>query len=198
MADENTTPTSTPSVASSASANTGIKPQPAGTNNYSLAGYDTAPTNIGKFLLNWQNKIEIATDGLDNVNDITKAAWARLAAGINNLTPAENDTTANDEYYDGEGFGTSDVTSKRYQFTVAGHRVYSDKAQDYIASKMLEIGDNLKTLMRVTFADGSQVYGIVTLTNIVPAGGQPGAKQTFSFVAVFNGKPKFVPASAKK
>ena len=47
-----------------------------------------APTNIGKFLLNWQNKIEIATDGLDNVNDITKAAWARLAAGINNLTPA--------------------------------------------------------------------------------------------------------------
>lgn len=198
MADENVTPTSTPSVASSASANTGIKPQPAGTNNNSLAGDDTAPTNIGKFLLNWQNKIEIATDGLDNVNDITKAAWARLAAGINNLTPAENDTTANDEYYDGEGFGTSDVTSKRYQFTVAGHRVYGDKAQDYIASKMLEIGDNLKTLMRVTFADGSQVYGIVTLTNIVPAGGQPGAKQTFSFVAVFNGKPKFVPASANK
>ena len=159
------------------------------------ASTGSAPTNIGKFLLNWQNKIEIATDGLTNVDDITKAAWARLAAGINNLTPAENDTTANDEYYYGEGFGTSDVTSKRYQFTVAGHRVYGDKAQDYIASKMLEIGDNLKTLMRVTFADGSQVYGIVTLTNIVPAGGQPGAKQTFSVVCVFNGKPKFVPAT---
>ena len=156
MADENVTPTSAAGTAGN------VVPQPAGTptNNNSLAGDDTAPTNIGKFLLNWQNKI--------------------------------------DEYYDGEGFGTSDVTSKRYQFTVAGHRVYGDKAQDYIASKMLEIGDNLKTLMRVTFADGSQVYGIVTLTNIVPAGGQPGAKQTFSFVAVFNGKPKFVPASANK
>ena len=154
-----------------------------------------APTKIGKFLLNWQNKIEIATDGETDISKADSAKWARLAAGINNLTPAENDTTANDEYYDGEGFGTSDVTSKRYQFTIAGHRVYGDAAQDFIASKMLEIGDALKTLMRVTFADGSAVYGVVTLTNIVPAGGQPGAKQTFSVVAVFNGKPKFVPAT---
>lgn len=154
-----------------------------------------APTKIGKFLLNWQNKIEIATDGETDISKADSAQWARLAAGINNLTPAENDTTANDEYYDGEGFGTSDVTSKRYQFTIAGHRVYGDAAQDFIASKMLEIGDALKTLMRVTFADGSAVYGVVTLTNIVPAGGQPGTKQTFSVVAVFNGKPKFVPAT---
>lgn len=155
-----------------------------------------APTKIGKFLLNWQNKIEIATDDETDITQAATAKWARLAAGINNLTPAENDTTANDEYYDGEGFGTSDVTSKRYQFTIAGHRVYGDAAQDYIAKKMLEIGDNLKTLLRVTFADGSQVYGVVTLTNIVPAGGQPGAKQTFSVVCVFNGKPKFVPAAS--
>ena len=169
--------------------------QPTHTNT-DLSQNDPAPTHIGQFLLNWQNKIEIALDGLDHLNDITKANWARLAKGINNLTPAENDTTANDEYYDGEGFGTSDVTSKRYQFTIAGHRVYGDPAQDYIASKMLDIGDALKTLLRVTFADGSMVYGIVTLTNIVPTGGQSGAKQTFSVVVVFNGKPKFVPASA--
>ena len=174
---------------------TGVTPQ-TGTGTNSVTDSEATPTHIGKFLLNWQNKLEIATDGLTNADDITKAKWARLAAGINNLTPAENDTTANDEYYDGEGFGTSDVTSKRYQFTVAGHRVYGDPAQNYIASKMLDIGDDLKTLMRVTFADGSQVYGVVTLTNIVPAGGQPGAKQTFSFVAVFNGKPKYVPAGS--
>lgn len=155
-----------------------------------------APAKIGKFILNHVNKIEIATDGETDVSKSDSAKWARLAAGINNLTPAENDTTANDEYYDGEGFGTSDVTSKRYQFTIAGHRVYGDAAQDFVASKMLAIGDDLKTLLRVTFADGSQVYGVVTLTNIVPTGGRPGAKQTFSFVAVFNGKPKFVPAPA--
>ena len=187
MAEENPT-----SGASTVSPTTGTTP--AGSS--SLRGDDSAPTHIGKFLLNWRNKIEIATDGLDHVDDVDNAKWDRLAAGINNLTPADNDTTANDEYYDGEGFGTSDVTSKRYQFTVAGHRVYGDPAQDYVASKILDIGDDLKTLMRVTFADGSMVYGIVTLTTIVPAGGQPGAKQTFSFVAVFNGKPKYVPAPA--
>lgn len=106
-----------------------------------------APTKISKFLLNWQNKIEIAVDDETDITKADSAKWARLAAGINNLTPAENDTTANDEYYDGEGFGTSDVTSKRYQFTIAGHRAYGDAAQDYIASKMLEIGDKLKTLL---------------------------------------------------
>lgn len=75
---------------------TGVTPQTgAGTN--SVTDSEATPTHIGKFLLNWQNKLEIATDGLTNADDITKAKWARLAAGINNLTPAENDTTANDE-----------------------------------------------------------------------------------------------------
>lgn len=152
-----------------------------------------APTKIGKFDLNWRNKLEIAVDGQSDPAKADEAKWAPLAAGINNITPAGNDTATNDQYYDGEGFGSADVTSKRFQLTIAGHRLAGDPAQDFVASKMLAIGDDLKTLLRVTFADGSQVYGVVTLTNIVPTGGQPGAKQTFSFVAVFNGKPKFVP-----
>ena len=146
--------------------------------------------------LNVVNKLFIDIYGYTTLNDLETGNWGRLATKIQTITPSANETTNNNSYYDGEGFGTSDVTSKRYQFTVAGHRVYGDPAQDYIASKMLDIGDDLKTLMRVTFADGSQVYGVVTLTNIVPAGGQPGAKQTFSFVAVFNGKPKYVPAGS--
>ena len=52
------------------------------------------------------------------------------------------------------------------------------------------MADDLKTLLRFTYSDGTQLYGGVTLTNIVATGGQPGAKQTFSFVAVFNGKPQ--------
>ena len=152
-----------------------------------------APTKIGKFDLNWRNKLEIAVDGQSDPAKADEAKWAPLAAGINNITPAGNDTATNDQYYDGEGFGSADVTSKRFQLTIAGHRLAGDPAQDFVASKMLAIGDDLKTLLRVTFADGSQVYGVVTLTNIVPTGGQPGTKQTFSFVAVFNGKPKFVP-----
>lgn len=154
-----------------------------------------APTKIGKFILNWQNKFFISTDSEMDVTKADTTHWARLAAGINNVTPSDNPTTANDEYYDGEGFGTSDVTSKRIQFVLAGHRVYGDDAQDYIASKFLEIGDSLKTLFKYEDAQGNQVVGRVTMTALTPFGGQPGAKQTFSVTLVFNGKPKYIPAS---
>ena len=39
---------------------------------------------------------------------------------------------------------------------------------------------------------------MVTLTNIQATGGAPGAKQTFSVVPVFNGKPKYVSAEDAK
>lgn len=157
-----------------------------------------APEKIGSFILNHKVKMEIDTAGNKDMSALESAKWARLAAGINNVTPAENDTTTNDEYYDGEGFGTSDVTSKRYQFTIAGHRLNGDPAQDYIASKQLEIGDSLKTLFKFTYPDGSHIVGVVTLTNIQATGGAPGAKQTFSVVPVFNGKPKYVSAEDAK
>ena len=142
-----------------------------------------APEKIGSFILNHKVKMEIDTAGNKDMSALASAKWARLAAGINNVTPAENDTTTNDEYYDGEGFGTSDVTSKRYQFTIAGHRL---------------IGDSLKTLFKFTYPDGSYIVGVVTLTNIQATGGAPGAKQTFSVVPVFNGKPKYVGAEDAK
>lgn len=153
---------------------------------------DNAPASIGGYKLNHTNKLEICTNDIKDVSKVSDptTTWAQLAKGINNITFAENDTTANDEYYDGEGFGQSDVTSKRIQLTIAGHRAYGDPAQDYVAGKQYALGDDLKTLLRFTYSDGTQLYGVVTLTNIVATGGQPGAKQTFSFVAVFNGKPQ--------
>lgn len=150
-----------------------------------------ATGKIGKFNLNWQNKFEIDTSGQKSLDNITDATFKPLAAGINNMTLAANDTTTNDEYYDGEGFGTSDTTSKRPQLTLAGNRLDGDEAQDFIASKQLSIGDDLKTLFRWTRADGAVISGVVTMTSIVSSGGAPGAKQTFSVVLVFNGKPSY-------
>lgn len=159
---------------------------------------DMATTGkIGAFNLNYLNKFEIDTSGQKSLDNIDQAKFAVVAAGINNMTPAANDTTTNDEYYDGAGFGTSDVTSKRLQLTLAGHRLDGNAGQDYIASKQLAIGDDLKTLFRWTRPDGSSISGVVTMTSIVSSGGAPGAKQTFSVVLVFNGKPDFEPASTE-
>ncbi|MFZ2381669.1 phage tail tube protein [Leuconostoc falkenbergense] len=156
----------------------------------------TVTGKIGKFTLNHKNKFEIDISGQTSLDNVANAKWTILASGINNTTPAANDTTTNDEYYDGEGFGTSDVTSKRLQITLAGHRLEGDAAQDYVASKQLAIGDDLKTLFRWTQPSGDTITGVVTLTSIVSSGGAPGAKQTFSVVIVFNGKPLFAPAAA--
>lgn len=150
-----------------------------------------------EFNLNFQNKFEIDTKGGKDPSNLVGAAFAPLAAGINNFTPTLNETAANDIYYDGEGYGSTDVTSKRLQLAYTGHRLEGDPAQDYIASHLLDLGDKLKTLARWTQADGSTVVGLVTISNIVTSGGAPGAKQTMSFTLVFNGKPVYTPAGPK-
>lgn len=150
--------------------------------------------NNKEFLLNFKNKLEIDTAGNTDIANVASASFALLAAGITTITPAAADTTDASPYYDGEGFTDSTVTGKNITFQVAGHRVFGDAAQDYVASKFLSIGDELRTLAQWTDAKGNKVQAVVTLTAIVPFGGAANAKQTFSFTMAFNGKPVTVPA----
>lgn len=150
--------------------------------------------NNKEFLLNFKNKLGIDTAGNTDITDAASASFALLAAGITTITPAAADTTDASAYYDGEGFTDSTVTGKNITFAVAGHRVFGDAAQDYVASKFLSIGDELRTLAQWTDAKGNKVQAVVTLTSIVPFGGAANAKQTFSFTMAFNGKPKSVAA----
>lgn len=147
------------------------------------------PKNIGDFVLNHEHKFEIDTDSNKTLADIDKANFVPIAGGINNHTPAYNETASNDEYYDGEGWGSTDVTAKRLQLQFAGHRKQGDAGQDYVVSKQFAIGPDLKTLFRWTHPDGTVITGVINMSAIVPSGGAPGAKQTFSFNADFDGKP---------
>lgn len=151
---------------------------------------EAMPNAIQGFLLNHLNKFEVDTKGNKSLDDLDKATFEPLAAGINNFTPSTNETVTNDNYYDGQGWGSSDVTGKRLQFALAGHRLNGNPGQDYIAGHLMDIGDDLKTLFRWTNPAGEQIVGLVTLTAIVPSGGAPTAKQTFSCTVVFNGKPR--------
>nr|DAU65001.1 MAG TPA: tail tube protein [Caudoviricetes sp.] len=148
---------------------------------------DPAPSK--EFLLNFKNKVEIDVAGNKSLDAIESADFALLAAGISNITPAAADTTDATPYYDGEGFTESEVTGKNITFAISGHRVFGDKAQDFVAKHFLSIGDKLRTLARWTDAKGNKVQAVVTMTSIVPFGGAANAKQTFSFTLAFNGKP---------
>jgi len=143
---------------------------------------------MSKFKMNYKNIFEIDTTGSQDPKNVEGAKFAPLAAGISGVTPAANETDDNTAYYDGAGFTDTDVTGKRITLAFSGHRVIGDAAQDYVASKFLAIGQNLKTLARWTDPDGNVIVANVTITAVVPMGGNANAKQTFSFTLSFNGK----------
>lgn len=149
---------------------------------------------MNEFLLNFATLLEINTTpeaaaGQEN--------WARIAAGISGLDPATNDEVDQTKYMDGEGYGSSDVTGGQLTIALSGHRDYADPAQNFIFGRRFGFGGNRKTTARVTYADGGQVQGSITIANITGPGGDAGAKGDIGFEIHFNGKPAIVdPAAA--
>lgn len=139
---------------------------------------------------NWQQLLDIDVLGHKSLDDVSKAKWAFLGAGINSITPAAAETADATPYWDGKGFVSDDVTGKAITFQIAGHRKVGDPAQDYVASKFLAKGDEVKTLGRWTSPEGDVVTFVATLKAIVPFGGAANAKQTFSFTLSIDGEPQ--------
>lgn len=151
---------------------------------------------MATFKENWENKVEIDTLGNTTVDKSTSASWAKLAAGITTITPSPNDKTEETSYWDDEGSTSTDVTGKTLKFAIAGHRTIGDKAQDYVASKFMKKGDEVKTLVRWTDPTGNMITFVGTMTAIVPFGGAANAKQTFSFTISANGVMKYETSAA--
>ncbi len=138
--------------------------------------------------LNVVNKLYLDTTNSTDLEDVTTGKWAWLALDITQITPSANETAQSDADYAGNGFGSTEVTSKRYQLAVTGKRHIGDAAQDYVASKQFAIGNALHT--RALWIDnGEAILAEVTLSNIVPTGGNANANQTFQVTIVFNGAP---------
>ena len=148
------------------------------------------------FKLNPENKYEIETSGLTDPTTLTNAKWSQLAGGIETITPTLKETDDTTHYYDGGNFGTEDVTAKTINIAFSGNRKEGDTAQDFVAGKLLSVGDNLKALIRWTQPSGDQIVFLSTLTAIAVSGGKASDKQTFSFTAISNGQPVFTAAAS--
>jgi hypothetical protein len=147
---------------------------------------------MGKTIpLNFQNLIELNT-----TPGATTATWARIASGISSFTPSNNENVDQTAYLDGDGFGSSDVIGMQKTYAFSGHRVVGDTAQDYIFNDLQEtLGDNRKTQIRHTDANGKIITGDCTVCNIVEGGGDANAKTEISFEVHINGKPEKTPAT---
>lgn len=147
------------------------------------------------FEQNYRNLLEIDTSGQTDLSKDTIATWKALSEGITTITPSANDKTDETPYWAGQGATETDVTGKTLKFSVAGHRKEGDPAQDYVAGLFLKTGEQVKTLVRWTDAQGNAIEMVGTITAIVPFGGAANAKETFSFTISANGQPKAIPAS---
>lgn len=145
---------------------------------------------MGKgFLLQSKNKLEINTTPNE-----AEETWEVLASGISSMEPDPNEEIAQDNYFDGDGFGESDVTGAQLILSVDGHRNYGDPAQDYVYSLQMELGPARRTDFRLTLPDGSAFEGPCTIANITGPGGEAGEKGAISFEIHFAGKPTYTPA----
>jgi len=143
-------------------------------------------------LLNYQTTLSIDVAGNKELTNADKAEWKKLWEGISSITPAAGDTQASNSYWADQGSTTTEVTGKKVTFTISGNRVSGDEAQDYVASKFWEVGQNLLTLVKWENPDGTGIIAQATLTSIVPFGGNANAKQTFSFQLAINGQPQVI------
>jgi hypothetical protein len=138
-----------------------------------------------------KHKFEInTTPGID------PGSYARIAAGIASAEPANNEELSQDKYMDGDGYGETDVIGAQTVLSFSGHRYYGDAAQDYIFSKVLELGNSRRTQFRWTEPDGGIFEGDCTIANISQPSGDAGAKGEISFEIHFNGRPSYEPPAA--
>jgi hypothetical protein len=120
---------------------------------------------------------------------LADGSWGRIGAGISSIDPSGNEKVSQDEYYDGGGLASSDVTGGQMVIAFKGHRVYGDPVQDYIASRLFNYGEDRKAELRWVAPDGAVAEGECTIANIKSAGGDANSKGTFEFEAHFNGIP---------
>lgn len=137
------------------------------------------------FLLQSAHKLEINTTPGE-----AEKTYARLAEGISSMEPDPNEEIAQDNYFDGDGYGESDVIGAQLVLTFGGHRLYGDPAQDFIFGTLLELGPGRRTDFRWTLPDGSVYEGPCTIANITGPSGEAGAKGEIGFEIHFNGKPE--------
>lgn len=139
---------------------------------------------MAEFNMNFENQYFI-----DTTPQSEEPTWAELAPGITNVTPATNDVISEDNYYDGEGYGETDVTGIKPSWALSGHRKNGDEAQDFIAARAYATGADRRTNFKWVKTDGRELVWPVTIINPVTSGGDAQGKETFSAELRANGAP---------
>ncbi|HET1253531.1 TPA: phage tail protein [Streptococcus pneumoniae] len=121
----------------------------------------------------------------------TAEEYLWLAKGLKTSSPENNEETDDSAYFDGDGTKEEMVISKKRGRTFEGHRDYSDKAQNFVADKEDEVGDDLVVWYKEVSSDGkTQKEGLARLSEIEIGDGEASELETIKFKIVWTRKPK--------
>lgn len=143
------------------------------------------------FSHNWRNKVEIDIKGNLDPKNVDEAEFATFDKFMTGITPTPGDVIDNSQYWADEDNSNAEVTGYARTWAVTGNVLQGDDACDYIQG--LEdkeaTGDDAKTLVRFSKANGVVKVYQCTIENIVTIGGNGNAKSTLSFTLAANGTP---------
>nr|DAN60241.1 MAG TPA: tail tube protein [Caudoviricetes sp.]DAQ67549.1 MAG TPA: tail tube protein [Caudoviricetes sp.]DAU88997.1 MAG TPA: tail tube protein [Caudoviricetes sp.] len=121
----------------------------------------------------------------------TSEEYLWLAKGLKSSSPENNEETDDSAYFDGDGTKEEIVVSKTRGRTFEGHRDYSDKAQNFVADKEDEVGDDLVVWYKEVSSDGkTQKEGLARLSEIEIGDGEASELETIKFKISWIRKPK--------
>lgn len=140
-------------------------------------------------LTNYDLTIKIGT-----ANSNGTWTYATLAAGIDNIAEAQNETVNQYHFFDDQGFAKNHVTGIAPAYTFTGKRVYGDTAQDYIFGKKYDLdGERTSSIQLSWKTDANTTVTMTcdcTICNIQEFGGASTDDTSISFEVRLDGVPK--------
>ena len=140
-------------------------------------------------LTNYDLTIKIGT-----ANSNGTWTYATLAAGIDNIAEAQNETVNQYHFFDDQGFAKNHVTGIAPAYTFTGKRVYGDDAQDYIFGLKYDLDGQRTSSIQISWkTDASTTVTMTcdcTICNIQEFGGASTDDTSISFEVRLDGVPE--------
>lgn len=145
----------------------------------------------------WANEIYIGTAYTAGQGGAAGTwTYAKLCAGIENVTFNSNEQNQQYFFLCGEGVAHNEVTGSAPELQVSGRRKVGDTAQDYIVGKQFALGEDRNSSVKI-IAEGKQIICDCSIGDVVSFGGATLDVNTFGCTIRFNGKPAVTDAPSQ-
>ncbi len=120
----------------------------------------------------------------------TEPEWLRLSKWISSVGDDPEEETEDQAFYDGDGTPETDVVSVKKSHPVEGMYSDSDPAHKLIRSLEFETGVGRKIMYKQVRANGDELIGPATITDIVTTGGEASEYAPLTCTITWNRKPE--------